>query len=74
MPWTRFSLKHPQYFGTLRFSSTLRSTSVPTTKKKSHSMRLLSAHFTFEIIYSAGDDQSWFPSNMMLRIEVHQTR
>ncbi len=24
--------------------------------------------------YSAGDDQSWFPSNMMLRIEVHQTR
>ncbi len=74
MLWTRFSLRHPQYFGTLRFSSTLRSTSVPTAKKKSHSMRLLSAHFTFEIIYSAGDDQSWFPSNMMLRIEVHQTR
>ncbi len=24
--------------------------------------------------YSAGDEQSWFPSNMMLRIEVHQTR
>jgi len=24
--------------------------------------------------YSAGDEQSWFPPNMMLRIEVHQTR
>ncbi len=24
--------------------------------------------------YSAGDEQSWFPSNMMLRIEVYQTR
>ncbi len=24
--------------------------------------------------YTAGDEQSWFPSNMMLRIEVHQTR
>ncbi len=24
--------------------------------------------------YSAGDEQSWFPSNMMLGIEVHQTR
>ncbi len=24
--------------------------------------------------YSAGDEQSWFSSNMMLRIEVHQTR
>ncbi len=24
--------------------------------------------------YCAGDEQSWFPSNMMLRIEVHQTR
>ncbi len=27
MFWTRFSLRHPQYFGTLRFSSTLMSTS-----------------------------------------------
>ncbi len=34
---------------------------------------LLPAHFTFGM-YSAGDEQSWFPSNMMLRIEVHQTR
>ncbi len=24
--------------------------------------------------YSAGDEQSWFSSNMMLRIEVHQNR
>ncbi len=24
--------------------------------------------------YSTGDEQSWFPSNMMLRIEVNQTR
>ncbi len=24
--------------------------------------------------YSAGDEQSWFPSNMMFGIEVHQTR
>ncbi len=34
---------------------------------------LLPAHFTFGM-YSAGDEQSSFPSNMMLGIEVHQTR
>ncbi len=42
-------------------------------EKQLHSMRLLPAHFTFGMV-SAADEQSWFPSNMMLRIEVHQTR
>ncbi len=49
------------------------SPSVPAAEKQLHSMRLLPAHFTFGM-YSAADEQSWFPSNMMLRIEVHQTR
>ncbi len=44
----------------MSFSSTLTSPSVPAAEKQTHSMRLLAAHFTF--------------SNMMLRIEVHQTR
>ncbi len=36
-------------------------------------MRLLPAHFTFGM-YSAADEQSWCPSDMILGIEVHQTR
>ncbi len=34
MLWTEFSLRHPQYFGTLSFSFTLTSTSVPAPEKK----------------------------------------
>ncbi len=59
--------------GALSFSSTLMSPSVPAAEKQPHSMRLLPAHFTFGW-YSTGDEQSWFPSNMMLRIDVHHTR
>ncbi len=73
MLWNGFSLRLSQYFGALSFSSTLTSLSVPAAEKQPHSMRLLPAHITFGL-YSAGDEQSWFPSNMMLRIEVHQTR
>ncbi len=70
MLWTGFSLRLSLYFGALRFSSSLTSPSVPAAEKQPHSMRQLPAHFT----YSAGDKQSWFPSNTMLRVEVHQTR
>ncbi len=52
---------------------TLTSLSVPAAEKHPHSMRLRPAHFTFGM-YSACDEQSWFPSNMMLGIEIHQTR
>ncbi len=72
MLWTGFSLRLSLYFGALSFSSTLTSPSVPAAEKQPH-MRLLPAHFTLGW-YCAGDEQSWFPSNMMLGIEVHQTR
>ncbi len=73
MLWTGFSLTLSLYLGGLSFSSTPMCSSVPAAEKQPHSMRLLPAHFTFGM-YSAGDEQSWFPSNMMLIIEVHQTR
>ncbi len=63
MLWTGFSLRLSQYFGA---SSTLTSLSVPAQHE------LLPAHFTFAM-YSVCDEQSWFPSNMMLGFEVHQT-
>ncbi len=66
MLWTGFSLRLSQYFGALSFSSTLTSPSVPAAEKQPHSTLLL-------VWFSAGDEQSWFPSDMMLRIEVHQT-
>ncbi len=50
MLWTRFSLRLSQYFGALSLSSTLTSPSVPTAEKQPHSMRLLPAHFTFEMV------------------------
>ncbi len=56
-----------QYFGALSFSSTLMCPSVPAAEKQHQHTLLLGW-------YTAGDEQSWFPSNMMLRIEVHQTR
>ncbi len=73
MLWIGFLLRLSQYFGALSFSSTLMSPSVPATEKQPHSMRLLPA--TLSLGWnSAGNEQSWFPSNMMLRIEVPQTR
>ncbi len=54
MLWTGFSLRLSQYFGA---SSTLTSLSVPAQHE------LLPAHFTFGM-YSACDEQSWFPSNI----------
>ncbi len=68
MLWTGFSLRLSQYFGALSFSSILLSPSVPAAEKQPHSMRLLPAHFTLGMVLC------WFPSNMMLGIEVHQTR
>ncbi len=73
MLWTGFSLRLSLYLGALSFSSTLKCSLVPAAEKQTHSMRLLPAHFTCGM-YSAGDEQSWFPSNMMLGIEVQQTR
>ncbi len=73
MLWTGFLLRLSLYLGALSFSSTLMCSSVPAAEKQTHSMRLLPAHFTFGM-YSAGDEQSWFSSNFMLRIEVHQTK
>ncbi len=67
------SLRLSQYVGALSISSTLTSPSVPVAEKQPHSMRLLPAHFTFGM-YSAADEQSWCPSDMILGIEVHQTR
>ncbi len=71
--WNWFSLRISLYFDPFSFPSTLTNLPVPATEKQPHSMRLLPAHFTLGW-YSAGDEQSWIPSNMMLRIEVHQTR
>ncbi len=71
MLWTRFSFRRSLYFGALSFSFS--SPSVPVAEKQPYCMRLLPAHFTFGM-YSAGDEQSWFPSKMILRIDFHQTR
>ncbi len=66
MLWIGFPLKPSQYFGALSFSSTLTSPSVPAAEKQPHSITLLLGW------YSAGDEQSWFPSNMMLRGSSNQ--
>ncbi len=50
MLWTRFSLRLSQYFGALRFSSTLMSLSVTAAEKQPHSMRLLPGHLTFGMV------------------------
>ncbi len=73
MLWTGFSLSISLYFGELSFYSILMSLSVPGAEKQPHSMRPLQ-HTLRLGRYSACDEQSWFPSNMMLRIEVHQIR
>ncbi len=63
-----FSLTLSQYFGALSFSSTLTFPSVPASEKQLHSI-LYFWDGTLHVMSSA-----WFPSNMMLGIEVHQTR
>ncbi len=73
MLWTGFSLSISLYFGALSFNSILMSPLVPGAEKQPHSMRPLQ-HTLRLGRYSACDEQSWFPSNMMLRIEVHQIR
>ncbi len=50
------------------------SPSVPAAEKNSPIVRGCYQHTLLLGWYSAGDEQSWFPSNIMLRIEVHQTR
>ncbi len=68
MLWNVFSLRLSQYFGALSFSSTLTFPSVPASEKQLHSI-LYFWDGTLHVMRSA-----WFPSNMMLGIEVHQTR
>ncbi len=70
MLWTGFSLRLSQYFGALSFSSTL-SSSVPA---NSPTALGCCQHTLLLGWYCACDEQSWFPSNMMLRIEVNQTK
>ncbi len=72
MLWTGFSLRLSLYFGALSSSSTLTSLSVPAAEKHPH--RDCYQHTLLLGCYSACDEQSWFPSDMMLGIEVHQTR
>ncbi len=57
----------------MSFSSTLMSPSVPAAENSTTAWDCYQ-HTLPLGWYSAGDEQSWFPSNMMLRIEVHQTR
>ncbi len=66
MLWTGFSLRQYQYFGALSFS-------VPAAEN-SYTARGCYQHTLLLGWYSAGDEQNWFTSNMMLGIEVHQTR
>ncbi len=55
---------------------TLTSPSVPATEKQPPPPPALGCDQLTLLLgwYSAGDEQSLFPSNMMLRIEIHQTR
>ncbi len=71
MLWTGFSLRLSLYFGALSFSSTLTSPSVPAAEEQLHSMSWYQ-HALLLGWYSAGDEQSWCPSNMMLRGSSHQ--
>ncbi len=74
--WNRFSLRISLYFAPFSFPSTLTSLPVPAAEKHPHSSTPTGCYQHTLLLgwYSAGDEQSWFPSNMVLRIEVHQTR
>ncbi len=74
MLWTGFSLRLSQYFGALGFSSTLTSplSSCRWKTAPQHEAATSTLYFwvgTLQVMSSA-----WFLSNMMLGIEVHQTR
>ncbi len=73
MLWTGFSLRLSQYFGTLSFSSTL---TIPQSLPLKNNLTSWGCYQDTLLLgwYSAGDEQSWFPSNMVFGIEVHQTR
>ncbi len=73
MLWTGFSLKFSQYLVHWAFLLLWR---VPQTLPLKNSPTAWGCYQHTLLLgwYSAGDEQSWFPSNMMLRIEVHQTR
>ncbi len=66
-------IKAISIFGPLSFSSTLTSSSVPAAEN-SPTARGCYQHTLLLGWYSAGDEQSWFPSNMIFGIEVQQTR
>ncbi len=68
MLWTGFSLRLSLYFGALSFSSSLTSPSVPAAENTPTAWGCYQ-HTLLLGCYSAGDEQSWFPSDMMLRIE-----
>ncbi len=73
MLWTGFSLKLSQYFGALSFYSTLTSPSVPAAEKQPQCPIAWSC-YQHTLLWDVTLPGAWFPSNMMLRIEVHQTK
>ncbi len=77
-PLDKNPLRAPTIFRTLRSALAPRSApltcSGPCHWKNSPTAWGCYQHTLLLDWYSAGDEQSWFPSNMMLGIEVHQTR
>ncbi len=75
MLWTGFSLRLSQYFF-VHWAFLLLWRRVPQFLPLKNSPTAWGCYQHTLLLgwYSAGDEQSWFPSNMMLRIEVHQTR
>ncbi len=63
-----------RYFGALVFSSTLMSPPVPTADKTApqHEAATSTLYFWDGTLQVMSSD--WFPSNMILEIEVYQTR
>ncbi len=68
--------KDSQYLGALSFSSILNFWWVPQSLLLKNSSTAWDCYQHTLLLgwYSAGDEQSWFLSNMMLGIEIHQTR
>ncbi len=69
MLWSRFSLRLSQYIAVLSFSSILTSPSIPATENSPTAWDCYQ-HTLLLGWYSACEEQSWFPSNMMPGIEV----
>ncbi len=74
MLWTGFSLRLSLYFGALSFFLYSDESFSPCHWKTCPTAWGCYQNTLLLGWYSAGDEQSWFPSNMMLGIEVHQTR